>query len=432
MLRFSLRAFAAAVLCATASAQSLAQAMKVSSPIRDAGTYHVATGTWTHSGSKANLGPDIIYSATEPSGYFGPGWNNLEGIDEGILPSSSNPLGGQDGYVIDGFQFGYCTQDTSVDWSFNLYDSYVPCDSPAFPNYCINLAGAIAAITMPGSSTGGIACWLVTVDLAGGGEVCMEADGGTCAPGYQGAASSLDHFGWGATSVPAANIKTGPLLSGYDPNWMPEGEGTCYNTGQTCAAGVMGLGALDFFAINSPGHWGSCYWFGGYENTNGCGGPIQVPGAQFYFNLYTDCTVTCVPCGTVYCDTDVDQLGDIAISTCTVSGGPILSTNNATGGLFAYYNVSAGSNVINDPPGSQGQLCLGGSPIGRYSADLQVVSAGSFSTDLINGNTGGGAGNLPNPPGGQLAPGQTWNFQGWVRIAGSSRWTAAINVTFTN
>lgn len=35
-----------------------------------------------------------------------------------------------------------------------------------------------------------------------------------------------------------------------------------------------------------------------------------------------------------------------------------------------------------------------------------------------------------NPPGGMLQPGQTWNFQTWVRISGSSRFTPALSVTF--
>ena len=86
--------------------------------------------------------------------------------------------------------------------------------------------------------------------------------------------------------------------------------------------------------------------------------------------------------------------------------------------------------VISDPPGSQGELCLGGSTIGRYNMDLQTVVADSFSTDLINGNTGGGVGNLPGAIGGSIGSGQTWNFQGWVRLSGTSRWTDALEVTF--
>ena len=46
-------------------------AVRVTMPTKDAGVYHVATGTWTRTGgSQANLGPDVIYRADVPSGYF--------------------------------------------------------------------------------------------------------------------------------------------------------------------------------------------------------------------------------------------------------------------------------------------------------------------------------------------------------------------------
>ena len=110
-------------------------------PLRHAGIYHVATGTWTRGGATASFGPDVIYNATAPSGYFGTGWEGDEGIDEGILPSLSNPkfAAPQDAYRIDGFEFAYCSTGTSVDWSHNFYDSYVPCDIPSSPANCIAL-----------------------------------------------------------------------------------------------------------------------------------------------------------------------------------------------------------------------------------------------------------------------------------------------------
>ena len=88
-----------------------------------------------------------------------------------------------------------------------------------------------------------------------------------------------------------------------------------------------------------------------------------------------------------------------------------------------------------NPPGSTGELCLGGSSpgIGRYTADLQAPGgSGTYSTDIFLGNTGGGTGALPNPPGGTLMPGDTWNFQGWQRMpAGApTTWSKALSVTF--
>ena len=102
MLRSSLLAASAVLLCcATASAQQVPQARKILGAVKDAGVYHVVTGTWTRNGSTANLGPDIIYRNDHGSGYFGVGWENAPGVDEGILPGTTNPaVGTQDVYDI--------------------------------------------------------------------------------------------------------------------------------------------------------------------------------------------------------------------------------------------------------------------------------------------------------------------------------------------
>jgi pimeloyl-ACP methyl ester carboxylesterase len=258
---------------------------------RDAGTYHVATGTWTRTGPAAFLGPDVIYSATAPSGYFGFGWEGSEAVDEGILPGTGNPLAGfQDFYRIDGFQFGYCSWADTIDWAFSFYDGYTPCDLPGSPAFCQNIVGNVS---VPGLPTGS-ACWVVTIDLTGGYELCMQADGGSCAPGYQGALSGLDHFGWGAVWTTGNGGVSGPLIAGYDPQWSPAGKGTCYDPSQPCFGWTTGLGAQDLFGVGAP--YNACFWFGGYQNTNGCGGPAQGSPAQFHFVMFTDCLVGCSPC----------------------------------------------------------------------------------------------------------------------------------------
>jgi hypothetical protein len=438
MLRSSLIAASAVVLCATSSAQQQVQAQKIISPIRDAGTYHVATGTWTRTGSSANLGADVIYSATAPSGYFGVGWEGGTGVDEGSLPGTGSPFGGsQDCYSVDGFLFSYCCLDVSVDWTWSFYDSYVPCDLVGAPANCSAQAGGDTTVTAPGAS----ACWFVIMDLAGGGEVNLTADGGTCAPGYQGGALGLDSFGIAHVWATPSGGTTGPILDGYDPSWATPGDGTCYNSSISCGAGNTGLGAEDFFAIEGGGLSPGCYWFGGYSNSNGCGGPSQGPGAQFTMEMYTDCAAAgdCsgggTDCGTQYCDTNPVQNGNIAADNCTLDGSSVNVTVSDCGtALFAYLNIALGSNTFTDPPGSVGDLCLtGNGPIGRYNADLQSPQgSGSYTTDIYNGNTGGGAGNLPQPPGGTLTPGDTWNIQGWQRMpaGGATTWSAALAMTF--
>ena len=60
-------------------------------------------------------------------------------------------------------------------------------------------------------------------------------------------------------------------------------------------------------------------------------------------------------------------------------------------------------------------------------------ASGTLSTDILNAATGGGGGNLPDPPGGNvcLPAGQTWQFQYWYRDgANPARFSKSISVTF--
>ena len=70
------------------------EASQIPTAVRDAGTFHVATGTWTRrSGQQAAaFGPDIIYSNNTESGYFTAAGGNGDtfpgsvNVDEGLLP----------------------------------------------------------------------------------------------------------------------------------------------------------------------------------------------------------------------------------------------------------------------------------------------------------------------------------------------------------
>lgn len=144
------------------------------------------------------------------------------------------------------------------------------------------------------------------------------------------------------------------------------------------------------------------------------------------------------PCpDVVYCDTNPDNVADIDIDTCDCSAGSItISMSNAPvpDGNAAYLLISASTGVVTDPPGATGDLCLAGSPIGRYAADVANITGGGISTDILNANTAGGGGNLPVPPGGNVCSpaGQTWNFQFWHRggATNPSRFSKAMTVTF--
>ncbi len=418
------QSLAVAMLCCTAADGSpQLQAQPVVGPIKNAGVFHVGTGTWTRgAGSTANLGPDIIFRSDVASGYFGVGWEGQEGVDEGILPGPTNHNatgmpGPQDSYVIDGFEFGYCSFSAEpVAWDFTFYDSYVPCDLPQTPAHCINLAGSLPTIMLP---AGGV-CWLATIDLSlGGYEICLEADGGVCAPGYDGGGLDLDGFGWGHVWNTVDGGWTGPLLSGHDPSWTPEGEGTVYQPGfsNACAAPVSSaLGSENIFAIDAGGSLSpGCASFGGYLNNNGCGASPNVAPAQFHLKLFTDATLNCdTDCNTVFCDSDPNNQGDVLLSSCDCSDGSILLSLSTTfSGQFTYPLVGLGTNSIS--PTGVSELCLAGDSIGRYAADAGVTSAGgAFSIDLLNANSGSGSGSVPTI-GGHICSGNTWRFQYWHR-----------------
>ena len=423
MLRSSLISASAVILCcATASGQQQLQAKKMPTAVKDAGIYHVASGTWTrNSSAKANIGPDVIFRSDVSSGYFGVGWEGSEGVDEGILPGLGNNnttgnAGPRDDYNIDGIEFGYCSLSAApVTWDFNLYDGYVPCDIPSAPANCASTAGSVTGVVVP---AGGF-CWLGTFDLSGGGEVCMGADGGTCAPGYDGGGLGLDHFGWGATWTTTDAATTGPFLSGHDIAWTPGGEGTVYepNFSNVCAnPAASALGTEDFFAINNGSLSPGCYWFGGYVNNNGCGAASNGPGAQFHAVLFTDAAADCggpVCDDTVFCDTNPDNVADLGISGCDCAAGSIdltLTNAGAYDGNAGYIIIGLGTGSAS--PTGVSDLCLIGGGIGRYNKDVRVISGGTFTVDILNSNTSGS--DVPTI-GGPLCNGNTWRAQAWHR-----------------
>lgn len=444
MLRFSFLAASAALLCSAASAQQTLQAKPVLGAARDAGTFHVATQTWTRNGGQSNISPDYIYRNDAGSGYFGTGFDGCKFVDEIILPGTTNPNGGpQDAYLVDGFNFLYCKNGAgTVDWQFCFYDSYVPCDDPCSPANCIcQLPTTFTFTGLPGGS----ACWIFTVDLAGGYELCVDADGGICAPGYDGGGLGLDGAGIGASWSTSDGGTTGPFLNG-DPDWKPTGDGTCYNPtfGNVCGASdATGLGAEDLFGICdgglaacalSPG----CYFFGGYVNTNGCGLGSQTPFASFGYGLFADCTQTCTKGDdrvTEYCDEgqNPNNAANISITGNELSQGPInVDLSNAPANQFGYLLIGGNNQTVSQPPGAKGDLCVVGGFLGRYDKDVVVIDgAGGGTTDIENSASGGPGYGIPNG-GGNIAAGDTWYFQYWHRqpMGQPATFSSAICVDF--
>ena len=141
------------------------------------------------------------------------------------------------------------------------------------------------------------------------------------------------------------------------------------------------------------------------------------------------------------------QVDDVVVTTlCTslansfdssgarlTTEGDFVTANNAfeltgTGvppGKFGMLVIGQGSTQVT-PPGSSGLLCLAGAPIGRFNTQIKIADAsgvlGPFTPDILN---------LPNPPGGSVIAGESWNLQSWFRDAGNtSNFTDALTVTF--
>ena len=435
-----------------AGAQAQVEARRLPGPIKDAGTYHVATGTWDRSRVTVNISPDAIYRNDAPSGYFGTGWEGCWTLDEIAIPGATNPKQGSlESYDVDGFQFSYCTLGQgTVDWYFGLWSSYVPCDDPTDPAGCI--AESPGELILPGAPAGS-ACWTVTIDLSGGYEICIQSDGGTCVPDYQGGGLNLDHAGIGFGWITSTGFAAGPLLAG-DPSWLGAGDGTCYQPAFNNACGATaatGLGHQDLFSVSNFDFGGyglfdscavsnGCAFFGGYKDGGGCGSPVKVPLAQFAFTMFADCAESgsCVICFgpncspiTIYCDeaTNPNNVADISIDTFD-SGFPSINVSmlGAPPNQFAYLLVGNGDSEVNNPPGSKGSLCVvGGNCLGRYDKDIgQIDSTGFFNTDIKNSLSVPCAGTV------NISPGAIWNFQYWHRqpMGQPSTFSNAVAVQF--
>jgi hypothetical protein len=446
MLRTSLITATSVILCATASAQQTVQAQRVPGPVKNAGIYHLATGTWTRSaGASANLGPDDIYRNDAPSGYFTTANVGFENTDEGEIPTTGSPWAAdRDVYEVNCFTIGYCSDSNAATHTYIFYDSYAPCDNVQAPANCLSTAAGYVVTGLPGGPAG-TSCWIATLDLTGV-EFCLEGDGGSCNPGYDNNVTQ-DSFGWGQ-AITGSNGGSGPLLNG-DPSWTTVcaganwgGGGTYYETGETCVAGSTGLNTSDlFFATDTGGLAPGCYWFGGYLSTNGCGGPTNTPFASFTLVLSASTNPNCDQGGggvTVVCDpaNNHTQGNYTKLDNSTLTGGALhLEATDGPSTEFGYFLVSSGANQ--SLAVSNGILCLDG-PQGRYApaAGATLNSIGQFDgAGVYNSTVQAQQGwdvpsTLPTPPGGSIQAGDTWFFQMWYRDQQRSNFSNAISVQF--
>lgn len=294
----------ALLLSAAAAAQSgpqLEGTLPIRGPVRHAGTYHVATGTWTPSGGPvAAFGqPDNIYSNTAQSGYYteviGPTGSAALGrlVDEGRVPSSGDPAPYsqaallRDRSSVTEVQIAYCDFDTGVrvsGWTLDFYEQYAPCTDTTglTPTGTVVVTGAPSA-----------GCWILDIDLSGGGEFDLDHDG----DGVHDAAVQLDSFGvrWSYTGTGTASA--GPIIAGdpatTDLGWVPgtppsAGTNTYYEPLGGCPNVGTGLFNQDFFRLEDPSQpfLTGCRFLGGYVSSGGnCTSVPTSPYSAFWLEV---------------------------------------------------------------------------------------------------------------------------------------------------
>ena len=312
----ALLAATALTLPTHATAQDISGRLQpIMTPVKDAGTYHLSTGTWSRAESSAALaGPEVLYDNTCTTGYYAGLDPGDVLIDSGRIPSTSS--GGLfDDYAINGFTLSYCSYEAvSIDFEIAYWDCFEAC--MLWSQYNVPPDANIPLLGMPaGGPSGTQGCWLVTIDLANtslGFELRGDCDGGfDNVPGE-------DSFSWGFAMPPmtSGTISSGPTLGGdpalaFNSSCGGVGDGTTF-PGFNSALDGTGLGNLDQFTIRCLCDPGGCYWFGGYSGINGNAGPGANPWSGFYLELQGEQgstpgngNATCdgasgsCPCGTV-------------------------------------------------------------------------------------------------------------------------------------
>jgi hypothetical protein len=395
---------------ASASAQQLAPTHAVA-PIRDAGVFHVATGTWTRQATQslATLGPDVLYDNTCPSGYF----SGLSGdvyVDDGRLPSPTSPAptGCSTSYRIDGFNFGYCTDQTASTfgtYTHDFYQNYVPCTAVAG----IAPTASFALTNLPASPTTGLlTCWNVTIDLtgSGGGSFVMAADA-------DGTFGGTDNFGWAMSST-ASGFQTGPVIAG-NPAVCPPGTGTFFSG--TPGPGT-GLGNGDSFYLDGSGSGGAsgCFFFGGNPfagfDLTLIGTACEVFPVQVSF-CAGDGSGTACPCGNnsavgadAGCLNTTNQGGKLrGFGTPSIANDTfVLLGSDMTNGTCLYYQGTARENGGNGVVFGDGLRCASGT-LTRLGTKQNGVGASQFPSP----------GDARISTAGSIAAPGTRTYQGWYR-----------------
>jgi|GEM_PF-1405568 len=412
MLRSSLTLAGLVAFGATAQAQqaptlNTSKQIPITGAIRDAGIYHQATNTWTRKSAQADIGADIIYSNTLPTGYFY-GLTLDTFIDEGRIPSPTSPTqtaglqlsrpGCATSYTIDGVRFTYCTLAAAGgNFTLNFYGSYIPCATVI----SVTPTGT-AVIAGPSTPADGTQiCWVVTVDLDPANDFVMLADGdgafnGNVTPGpAAGTPGAGDRFGWSMFSPLVSTFPEGPVGAGFLGFNVPDS--TVWDSPVNYLEEGTGMSTADQFRIEGGPFTPGCYFFGGGAQLASFGlelfadaCAVPPPGVGFCFGDGTglSCpTVGCAGgpfngatgngCGNSLFPTVGANLAGTGTASISADTVVLVATNTPNASvLFFQGTVQAGSPPGNGTLFGDGKRCAGGTVIrlGTKTAALNTTS----------------------------------------------------------
>ena len=369
MIRSSLFAAGALFICGAAAAQTSDGYLIHQGKVRDAGTFHLETKTWTRApGANQELFVGPVYDNT--CFWTGLGANtvtysgleNCEDLyDTGRIPSN-NALSDPDN-LIDSFRIGYITvaPPGGVDMEYEFYDTLgAGCSGPYSPPAPVGTLFRFDAgngVTLPGDPAGTGSAWIVTIDTTPG--FCMQSDG----DGTQGNGNDLFTWRFRINNGKPGTAAGGCIIAGEALNGT---FGSCTyatpcgtnNNGNPCGTG---LGIEDLFWANldanfcpgGPSGNTGCYYFGGWPAN---------PYAAFYMQMTSlgPCTGGYQP--TFYCTAKTTSEGCQPYmdwsGTATATGtGPFKCVGRdflgSTIGILLYSNKSGAL-----PNHHGGKLCI--------------------------------------------------------------------------
>lgn len=180
-------------------------------------------------------------------------------------------------------------------------------------------------------------------------------------------------------------------------------------------------------ATSSFGFWG----VGMHDGLIVLRGDFWDPAQQDNFgSLWVYRTGT--PIGTSYCaaqpnstglSAELDVVGDVNVASNSLS----LQVENVPAGEFCMFLNSPAQGFIQNPAGSEGDLCLSG-PIGRHNLRAKSAGPNGILCQALDLR----AIPRPNgqPPVAAVLPGDTFNFQAWYRDGSANNFSSAVTVTF--